>query len=138
MVYCIVSSISFRNILMHITEIYDLSLHNFLTIHIYIYSRLRLIVHRLSLGHRLIGSLGQEHNHKNNNDSLRFIGSTPKFCSIGSKCPGTKVTRLSGIDCTGWLLSPVPCKTYHNFIYYKLLILMYTLVTYETIINTNT
>ena len=49
-------------------------------------------------GHRSIGSLGQEQNHKNSVNSLRLIGSTPKFRLIGSKYSGTKVIRLSGVD----------------------------------------
>ena len=48
---------------------------------------------------RLIESLGQEQNHNNSINSLRLIGPTPKFRLIGSKCSGTKVTRLSGVDC---------------------------------------
>ena len=79
------------------------------------------------MGHRLIGSVVQEENLKNSIDSLRLIGPTPKFRLIGSKCSGTKVTRLSGVDCI---------KKFHSRTIYTSAILIHWLSSvFATIIN---
>ena len=65
----------------------------------WIYSRLSLIAHRLSLGYWLIGSLVRELNHNNNINSLCLIETTPKVRLIGLIMPWMDVTRLSGVYC---------------------------------------